>query len=26
VSDVIGLEVFRDGRVLVLACDGGTCD
>jgi SUMO ligase MMS21 Smc5/6 complex component len=26
VSDVIGLEVFRDGRVLVLACEGGTCD
>jgi hypothetical protein len=26
VSDVIGLEVFRDGRVLVLCCEGGTCD
>ncbi len=25
VSDVIGLEVFRDGRVLVLCCEGGTC-
>jgi SUMO ligase MMS21 Smc5/6 complex component len=26
VSDVIGLEVFRDGRVLLLCCEGGTCD
>jgi SUMO ligase MMS21 Smc5/6 complex component len=23
VSDVVGLEVFRDGRVIVLCCDGG---
>jgi hypothetical protein len=25
ISDVVALEVFRDGRVIVFCCDGGHC-